>query len=168
MNVSLSGSGCNITYGRLYADNKAIQEYAVNAPSGGFNFRQVVLADGYHNMVGVAWDQDGYSFRTPDFNLFVANENSTVYINSPQAAVPSNSDVHFDMRTRWDYTMPNGFPGNKVTHVRVYVDNQDIYDSNSNYVDFYKTFAQGGHSVVTIAWDANGQYIKASSTFTVK
>ncbi len=47
--------------------------------------------------------------------------------------------------------MPNGYPGNKVTHVRVYVDNQDIYDSDSNYVDFYKTFPQGGHSVVTIA-----------------
>lgn len=53
------------------------------------------------------------------------------------------------------------------THVRVYVDGQDIYDPDNDYVDFYKTFSRGGHTVVTIAWDADGQYIKASSTFIV-
>ena len=168
LDTTINGSGCVITYARLYADNKAIQEFSLSSPSpGGTRFNQVILPDGYHNMVGVAWDQYGYSFPTPGFNLFVANEDATVYINSPQAAVPNTTDVHFDMRTRWDYTLPNGFPGNKVTHVRVYVDNQDIYDSDNNYVDFYKSFPSGGHTVVTIAWEGSGQYIKASSSFVV-
>ena len=167
--LNASANGCNITYVRLYADDKALREYTVNSPSGGFNFPQVALPNGYHKMVGVAWDAAGYSFRTPDLNLFVANEDATVYISSPQeAASLSSGDVHFDVRTRWDYTMPNGYPGNKVTHLRVYVDNQAIYDANNNLVNFYKTFAPGVHTVVAVAWDAKGEHIQSSNSFTVK
>lgn len=128
-----------------------------------------VLADGYHNLVGVAWDQDGYSFGTPDLNLFIANEDHTIYTNSPQnGAVLTNPDVHFNVRTRWDYTLPNGYPGNRVTHVRVYVDNQDVYDTNANDLDFYKTFPSGGHTMEAIAWNGEGQYRKSYTTFSVK
>lgn len=171
VNASVTGNGCNITFVRLYADNKSVQGYSTNG--GGSNFPQVTLSDGFHNLVGVAWDQDGYSFRTQDFNLFVANEDRTVYIPYPaNGAVLTNPDVHFDVRARED-TIP-GYYGTDLTHIRVYVDNQDVYDKNVNqdvnqtYVDFYKTFPPGGHSVVAIAWNYRGQYIKSYSTFTVK
>ncbi len=82
--------------------------------------------------------------------------------------------MHFDVRARWDVQGESGSGGSELTHIRVYVDNQDVYDKNVNedttqaYVDFYKTFAPGGHSVVAIAWNYSGQYIKKYSTFTVK
>jgi len=166
-----TGAGCTLTEVRLYSDNKTYQSYAVNQPGpgvGGFNFQPVNLADGYHNIVGVAWNQDGYAFRTQDFSIFIANEDKAVYIVSPaDNATLTNSTVHFDVRTRWDVSAgPN--QGTQVTHVRVYLDNKDIYDYNGDHVDFYKTLAPGGHYVVAIAWNQSGNYIKSSSSFIVK
>ena len=165
-----TGSNCTLTELRLYVDNKTYQSVAVNQPgSGGYDFKPVDLPDGYHNLVGVAWNQDGYAFHTQEyFSVFVANEDQTVYINSPaDNQTVTDPTVHFDVRTRWDADhQPNST--SQVVHLRVYVDNQDIYDYNGDQVDFYKNFTSGWHYMVAIAWNGAGSYIKNSSTFNVK
>lgn len=164
-----TGSGCNLTELRLYVDNKTYQSIAVNQTgAGGYDFKPINLSDGYHTFVGVAWNRDGYAFVTNALTEFVGNENQTVYIVSPaDNARLTNSTVHFDIHTRWDIPGQTNY-GTQVTHVRVYVDNKDIYDTNSNHVDFYKTLTPGGHYVVAIAWNQSGNYIKSSSSFIVQ
>lgn len=164
-------AGCTLTAVRLYADNETIQTHAVNQPGpgpGGSNFQPINLPDGYHNLVGVAWNQDGYAFRTQDFRIFVANEDQTVYPVSPaENSTSTDSTVHFDIRTRWDPVAGHN-QGTQVTHVRVYVDNANIYDFNGDHVDFYKTLSPGRHFAVAVVWNASGSHIQGTSSFTVK
>lgn len=166
-----TASGCTLTAIRLYADNKTVQTYPINQPgpgTGGKNFQPINLSDGYHNLVGVAWNQDGYAFASPPVSVFITNEDQTVYIPSPaNNQTLTDTTVHFDVWARWDGYGGQNVP-TQVTHMRLYVDNADIYDSNSTHIDFYKTLTPGQHYAVAVVWDAAGSHIQSSSSFIVK
>ena len=157
-----TGGGCDITALRLYVDNKGVYTTYVNAPSAGFS-KSITFAQGYHNLVVVAWNNDGYAFTSPPTTIFAAPTDKTVYITSPTANQTVNTTVTVAARARWD----NIF----VTHMRAYVDNVDVYDAdNPQYaaISFQKVFLAGTHHLVVIAWDGAGSYLEASEDFTVK
>lgn len=57
--------------------------------------------------------------------------------------------------------------GNRITAMRIYVDNQPLYLINSDRIDTHLKLLDGTHYVVFKAWDSSGASSQASTTFKV-
>jgi hypothetical protein len=158
-----TGGGCDITAMRLYVDNHTVITFPEGgSPSAGFSYNYTA-AEGYHSLVAVAWNNEGYAFASPPISIFAAPYDQTVYIRTPKPNQTVGSTVEIGARVRWD----NAF----VSHMRAYVDNQDVYDlvnPQYNAMYFQKVFSSGQHYLVIIAWDNAGNYLKAEEFFIVK
>lgn len=157
-----SGGACDITALRLYVDYQPYYtETTGGSPSGGFSI-PTTFGPGYHLLNVVAWDNSGDSFASPGYEVYVAPQDQTVYITIPAPNQTFTRAFTIAARARWD--------NQQITHMRVYVDGQDEYDvDNPEYgaVDVQKAFNPGQHSLVVIAWNGAGNYIKADENFTV-
>lgn len=77
-----TGGSCDITDLRLYVDNVSVYNVKVAAPSAGFS-KPITFTQGYHRLVVVAWNNQGYAFASPATEIFAAATNQKVYITSP-------------------------------------------------------------------------------------
>lgn len=158
-----TGGGCDITAIRLYVDNQPYYTVPEGGSSGaGFNY-PTNFGPGYHKLNAVAWNNKGYSFVSPGVEVFVAPQDETVYITVPAPGQTINGAVNIAARARWDNA--------NISDMRVYVDNQDVYDSSNPLnagISFQKTFSTGEHNLVVVAWNSYGGYIKAEENFTVQ
>jgi hypothetical protein len=152
---AVTGGNCAITALRLYVDNQNF----FTVDSAGFS-RPVSLPTGFHNLVVVAWNNEGTAFTSPAADVFVADQDMTVYILAPANGATVRDPVTITARTRWDST--------PVRHVRAYVDNVNVFDIDNDSFSFQKSFSAGSHFLVVIGWNDGGQFIKSSTTFTVQ
>ena len=59
--------------------------------------------------------------------------------------------------------------GQVISHIRIYVDYQDVYDADyQESVHQQLTLAPGGHYMVAIVWNNKGDYTAVSRTFFVQ
>src|SRR5579864_1446915 len=162
--VAQSGTsgGCDITAMRLYVDNVGVYTASFGgSQTAGFSYTYT-FTQGYHTLVAVAWNNDGYAFTSLKTTIFAAPKDQTVYITEPKPNQTVGSTVTIAARTRWDNA--------DISDMRAYVDNQDVYDASHplyGAIRFQKTFPSGKHYLVGIAWDDYGNYIKAEEYFTV-
>jgi hypothetical protein len=158
-----TGGNCIITAMRLYVDNKSVYTVSVSAQNVGFS-HSTTFSPGFHNLVVVSWNNEGYAFTSPGTMIYAAPYDQTVYITSPAAnATLTSTTVTFAARARWD--------NQNVSHMRAYIDNKDVYDAVYPLyaaIQFQKVVTPGTHYLVVIAWDNAGNYIKAAEYFTVK
>jgi hypothetical protein len=54
-----------------------------------------------------------------------------------------------------------------IVHMRVYVDNSSVFDSNATTLDTLLNMGAGQHTMVVVAWDTQGHAFTSSRTFTV-
>jgi hypothetical protein len=83
----------------------------------------------------------------------------TVSVSSPANGATVSSPVHFVGSADG-----GGFP---ATAIRVYVDNQSMYTTNSANLDTQVQIPTGNHSVVIQAWNSAGQVFKNSMNLNV-
>jgi hypothetical protein len=163
-----SGGPCWVTRIRLYVDNQPYalsREYppAPNAVQDAeFN---VTLPQGYHNLVAVTYNNAGYAAASSVNQVFVAPKDKTIYITAPASNATVGSPTVIGARGRWDGPT---YYYSQIQHMRVYVDNVDVYDTNLPQLMFQKSFAPGLHHLVVIAWNKSGAFIQASEYFTSK
>ena len=83
----------------------------------------------------------------------------SVSVSSPSNGATISSPVHF-------VGSANGgsFP---ATAIRIYVDNQSVYNTNSASLDTLVPMAAGNHFVVVQAWNSSGQVFKNPMNITV-
>lgn len=156
-----SGGSCDITVMRLYVDYQRYFTLTTGgSPSGEFSL-PTTFGPGYHLLTVVAWDNAGDTFVSPGIEVYVAPVNQTVYITIPGANQNFTNTLNIAARARWD--------GVSITHMRAYVDGQDMYDADNPAnaaIDFRAAFTPGKHYLVVIAWNGSGGYIKAAEYFT--
>jgi hypothetical protein len=83
----------------------------------------------------------------------------SVTVSSPSNGATTSSPVHFVGSADG-----GGFP---ATAIRIYVDNQSVYNTNSASLDTLVPMAAGNHFVVVQAWNSTGQVFKNSMNITV-
>jgi hypothetical protein len=163
--VTAASSTPNLTLLRLYDNNQNVYETPHSSFSTNLNIGQ-----GLHHLVVVAYDSLGNAYTDQryirvtgtgtqfpcgipeyptDINICATAEFSTV-----------NSPVTVSAWPNWD--------GQVISHLRIYMDNQDVYDANyGQIVNHQFPLASGGHYMVIIAWDNAGNYIDVARTFFV-
>lgn len=158
-----TGGGCDITALRLYVDHVGVYTAPEGgSPSAGFQ-KSTTFTQGYHRLVVVAWNNEGYAFSSPSVTIFAAPKDATVYITSPSSTQSVSGTVTIAARARWD--------NNFIQAMRAYVDNQAVYTADHptyGAISFQKVFSPGTHHLTVVAWNGADNQIVASENFTVK
>jgi Bacterial Ig domain len=122
----------------------------------------VALGAGSHSVVVQAWDSTGAVTKSPA-NITVSGSAAPsgvtgVTISSPANGSSNGSPVHF---------VASASAPKAIGAMRVYVDNNDVYDASSNHLDTSVSLGNGTHYVVIQAWDVSGALYKATETISV-
>lgn len=121
----------------------------------------IALATGSHNVVVQAWDSTGAVIQnneTINVSGTAPVTGTGVTISSPANGSSSGSPVHF---------VASASASQAIGAMRIYVDNNDVFDASANHVDTYIALGGGTHYVVIQAWDVAGAVYKASQTISV-
>ena len=165
--VAKSANGCRITTIRLYVDGQPAQTLPVNDASGSYQFNFSV-PNGYHTLYGVALNDKGYVFATDSFRIFESVLRYQVYGNVPANGTTVRGPYQtVDVRAQLGSSRLTN-PSKDVVHLRVYLDDQPVYDTDNSSANFKESFSIGTHRLVAVAYDAQGYSYTGSSTFTVK
>src|SRR5436305_1392197 len=128
------------------------------------------IGTGLHDIRVIAYDSSNNAFQK-DTNIVVSNgsagqpcgiptTSTAITFCYPAAGATVGSPVTFSARARWDCC--------NISHIRLYVDNKDVYDADySDTVFTQLPIAPGQHNATIVAWDNQGAVIKNSETFTV-
>ena len=87
----------------------------------------------------------------------------TIHICTPVAGSTVPAVVTISAQARWDF--------HTVNHIRVYIDNVDLYDKSQppgGAIKVTLTLAVGKHHLVLVAWDTLGNHILSGETFTTQ
>ena len=107
-------------------------------------------------------------FATDSFRIFESVERYKVYVNVPaNGATVSGPYQTVDVRAQLGSSRLTN-PSKDVVHLRVYLDDQPVYDTDNSSTTFKESFSIGTHRLVAVAYDAQGYSYTGSSTFTVK
>ncbi len=122
----------------------------------------IALAGGSHSVVVQAWDSTGAVFKAAE-TINVSGTTTTtsgtgVTIQSPANGSNNGSPVHF---------VASASAPRSISAMRIYVDNNSVFDVGSNHLDTYVSLGGGTHYVVIQAWDVSGAVYKATQTITV-
>jgi hypothetical protein len=124
----------------------------------------IALPAGGHSVVVQAWDSTGAVLKSAEtINVSgtstVASASTTgVTISAPANGSSNGSPVHF---------VASASASRAIGAMRIYVDNNDVFDAGSNHLDTYVSLGGGTHYVVIQAWDVSGAVYKASQTISV-
>ncbi len=121
----------------------------------------VALGGGSHSVVVQAWDSTGAVFKsaeTINVSTAAAPSSTGVTISSPSNGSNNGSPVHF---------VASASASRAIGAMRIYVDNNDVFDASSNHLDTYISLGGGTHYVVIQAWDVSGAVYKATETISV-
>lgn len=121
----------------------------------------IALSAGSHNVVVQAWDSTGAvlkSSETINVGGSAPASGTGVTISSPSNGSSNGSPVHF---------VASASASKTISAMRIYVDNNDVFDAGSNHIDTYVSLGNGTHYVVIQAWDVSGAVYKASETISV-
>ncbi|HEY6969302.1 MAG TPA: Ig-like domain-containing protein [Candidatus Angelobacter sp.] len=81
-----------------------------------------------------------------------------VSISAPSPGATTGSPVHF---------VASASASAPISAMRIYVDNNSMYTVNASSLDTYVSLGNGGHDVVIVAWDTNGNPYRQEETITV-
>src|SRR5215471_21594824 len=81
-----------------------------------------------------------------------------VSISSPSSGATVGSPVHF---------VASASASAPISAMRIYVDNNSMYTVQASSLDTYLNLGNGGHDVVIVAWDTNGNPYNQEETITV-
>jgi len=163
--VTAASSVPNMTLLRLYDDDQKVYETA----NSSFN-TDLDVGQGLHHLVVVAYDSSGNAYIDQRY-IRVTNTGTQSPCGIPESGQDINicapaefstvaSPVTVSAQAKWD--------GEVISHIRVYMDSQDVYDANyQESVHKQFTLASGGHYMVVIVWDNNGNYTDVARTFFV-
>jgi hypothetical protein len=120
----------------------------------------VIVGFAYETIVGktIITGQTG----VPDF-CAPPSTDQTIHICKPLAGSTVATAVAVSAQARWDT--------HTIYHMRVYVDNVDLYDKSQppgGEINTTLSLAVGQHHLVIMAWDASGNYILSGETFTTQ
>ena len=150
---------------RVYDDDVPMYE----TPMSSFD-TFLYIGSGLHDIRVVAYDSSNNAFQK-DTNIIVSNGSAgqpcgiptsspAITFCYPTAGLTVGSPVTFSTRARWDCC--------NISHIRLYVDNKDIYDADYSDTIFTQLpMAPGQHNATIVAWDNQGAFIKNSETFKV-
>ncbi len=147
----------NLQLFRLYVDDAPVFEIASSSIDTNVN-----LPLGPHHLVVVAYNGDGTFFTDSVTttvtgtvqNCLVPGTDRTIAICSPASGSTVASPVTITAQARWDH-----FP---ITHMRVYADNQPVFNANNpqdGYLNTQLTLPSGTHNIVIVAWNQQGDAI---------
>ena len=164
--VTVASAVNSMTLLRLYDNDQNVFETANTSFS-----TDLAVGEGLHHLVAVAYDALGNAsvderfirVTTPgtQFPCGIPDSGRDINICAPAEFSTVASAVTISARARWDCCV--------ISHIRVYMDNQDVFDADSQewaYQQF--TLASGGHYMVVIVWDNNGDFTAVSRTFFVQ
>lgn len=124
----------------------------------------IALGGGSHSVVVQAWDSTGAVLKSAEtINVSGTSTTTTsgatgVTISSPANGSSNGSPVHF---------VASASAPRTISTMRIYVDNNNVFDSSSNRVDTYVPLGSGTHYVVIQAWDVSGAVYKATETISI-
>lgn len=145
-----------VTGWHVYLDNKDV--YSAGATSS--ISATLNATAGYHTIAVRAWDSTGaYNTAYSTVNVLgAATPGVNVTITSPASTV-SNAPLSVSA---------SATSGNVITGWRVYLDNQDVYNTGStSNISTTLNAAPGTHTLTVRAWDSTGAYGSAYSNVTV-
>jgi hypothetical protein len=161
--VTISGLArwgcCNISHIRLYVDNNAVYD----AGNGDVIFTQVALSPGTHNLVGIAWDNQGSYIKNSE--TFTVTPGSCTPTKSVSFCFPSNNAT---VPTPVQVTVASSVAG--MTLMRLYDNNQPMYQTTSPSINTDLNIGEGLHHLVAVAYDPSGnayqdeRYIRVTGT----
>jgi hypothetical protein len=150
---------------RLYDNDQKVFETANSSINTNLDVGQ-----GLHHLVVVAYDSTGNAYvderfirvtnTGTQFPCGIADSGQDINICAPAEFTTVASPVTVSARAKWD--------GQVISHIRVYMDYQDIYDADNQELVYKQfTLTSGGHYMVVIVWDNAGNYFDVARTFFV-
>jgi hypothetical protein len=124
----------------------------------------IALGGGAHSIAVQAWDSTGAVFQSAETvnvsgTTTVTGASTTgVTISAPANGSNNGSPVHF---------VAAASASRAIAAMRIYADNNDVFDVNSNHLDTYVSLGGGTHYVVIQAWDVSGAVYNATETISV-
>jgi hypothetical protein len=164
--ATANGGSYPVSAMRVYVDNQSM--YSANASSLNTS---VPLATGKHYLVVVGWNTKGTSFSSSMYvnvgtaSIPIATSptptptvpiSTGVSVSAPTSGVAVGSPVHF-------LASAGATSGRSITAMRVYVDYNSVYLTNSGALDTYVSLAAGNHVAVVQAWDSAGTVYKSGN-----
>ena len=150
--IASASSSLPIAAMRIYVDNTSVFTTS-NSQLDTF----VTLSTGTHNVVMVAWDNQG--------NPLTASESITVTAGTANVSVSApanNATVGSPFQVVASATAPSG-----ISAMNIYLDDQVAFRTSSSSLNTPITAGAGSHSVVVQAWDNNGTVYKTPLTVNV-
>ena len=159
--VASANIGATVSAMRIYLDNNNM--YTVNA---GSIDTTVPAGTGGHDLVIVAWDTSGTPYRQEiTFNVGSSSpppppppSGNGVTISSPGSGATTSSPIH---------VVASASAGSPIAAMRIYLDGNNMYTTQSNQLDTTVSASSGGHDLVVVAWDNNGNPYKQEITVNV-
>jgi len=148
--VASANIGATVSAMRIYLDNNNM--YTVNAS----NIDTTVNAgNGSHDLVIVAWDTNGNPYRQEiNFNVGSGNpppppppSGNGLTISTPGNGATVSSPIH---------VVASASAGSPIAAMRIYLDGNDMYTTQSNQMDTTVGASGGSHNLAVVAWDSNG------------
>lgn len=134
-----------------------------------------VIASRFGSNVGLTTVVVGYAYETVVGKTIITGQtgvpnacappstDQTIHICTPVAGSTVAGEVAISAQTRWDT--------HTIYHMRVYVDDVDLYDKHLPPVGAIETtlfLSSGKHHLVITAWDTLGNRILSGETFTTQ
>ena len=146
---------------RVYVDDNSLYlAYGDNIDAN------IEIGGGPHHLVVQSWDNTG-NVSKQDMTINVAGFPSTgalsgaagVTVSSPTNGSSSGSPIHVVASAQ----APAG-----IVATLIYLDDQNVFQTNASSVDTYINAGAGTHNVVVQSWDANGAIYKQSVAVSVE
>ncbi|HYH00805.1 MAG TPA: Ig-like domain-containing protein [Terriglobales bacterium] len=152
--VASATSSYPISAMRIYVDG--VSAYTVNSNKLD---TYVSMSPGWHSVVIQAWDSKG-TVQKQSLNVNVSGTAVTkgVTVISPSNGATVTSPARFIASAR--STSP-------IVAMRIYVDSNSVYSTNSASLDTNISLSAGAHNVVVQAWDSTGAVFKSPLTLNV-
>ena len=166
MQVTVASGVTGMTLMRLYDNDQKVFETTNNSIN-----TVLAVGQGMHHLVAVAYDATGTAFSDqrfirvttpgPQFPCGFPDSGRDINICAPNEFSTVASPVTVSAQARWN--------GEVISHIRVYMDNQDVFDADSqDWVHQQFALPSGAHFMVVVVWDNHGDSTAVARTFFVQ
>ncbi len=165
--ITAASATPDLTLLRLYDNNQKIFE----TKNTSFN-TSLAIGQGLHHLVLVAYDTKGNAMTDQRF-IRVTGTGSLFPCGIPESGRDINicSPAEFDTTVTSPVTISAQaqWNGQVISHIRVYLDHQDVFDADSQtWVNKQFTLPSGGHTLTVTVWDNHGDHTSVGRTFFVQ
>jgi PKD repeat protein len=144
--ISVSAAGSSDPDGTIAS---SVLSFGDGTSASGLTASHTFSAAGAYTLTAKVTDNQGAS----------SSASTSVTIKAPEVIVTSPADGAF--LPSQVHVVANGFSGNPLTAMQIYVDGAMVYSVNSSNIDTTITVAGGAHTLIVKGWDnAGGNFYK--------